>query len=182
MTKTTVPHARIPRNDLTAEYVRACLDYCPETGVLTWRVRLWKRPRINSAVAGKPAGCVNPRGYVVVSIDDVSYRAHRVAWLHYYGEWPKLHIDHIDGNTRNNAINNLREADTSHNNMNAKKSVRNTSGVKGVRYDCRRDMWEAYVSVDKKFVRLGMYESLEQAAAVRAAVATSVYGEFYKYG
>jgi hypothetical protein len=68
---------------LTAERLREVLDYNPETGVFTWKVRTSIR-----VVAGKVAGSVGKRGYLIIGVGGRNYYAHRLAWLHMTGEWP----------------------------------------------------------------------------------------------
>jgi hypothetical protein len=50
---------------------------------------------------------VNQMGAVTIFIDGELHLAHRMAWLYVYGELPKKHITHIDGDKTNNSINNL---------------------------------------------------------------------------
>lgn len=54
---------------LSPDRIREALTYDPETGV-------FRRRR-----DGKVAGGVNPQGYVVIKLDDVLMRAHRIANL-----------------------------------------------------------------------------------------------------
>lgn len=93
------------RDELTVERLRELLNYDPETGVFTWRMRTAHCVR-----AGDVAGSLDD-GYVGISIDGHRFGAHRLAWLHYYGKWPAEKIDHIDRVRHNNRIANLREAD-----------------------------------------------------------------------
>lgn len=115
------------KTKLTADRLRELLDYNPETGLLTWRVTRAKGKK------GAVAGGRDALGYVKIGIDGSDYRGHRLAWLHYYGEWPRDMLDHIDGDVTNNAIVNLRDVDTSVNQQNQRKAQRtNKSGLIGV--------------------------------------------------
>lgn len=67
---------------------------------------------------GKPAGHADRHGYRRVMLDYKMYLAHRIVWLLHHKEWPQNHIDHIDGNPRNNRIENLRDVSRSTNLMN----------------------------------------------------------------
>jgi HNH endonuclease len=60
------------------------------------------------------------------------YKAHRVAWVIYYGTYPKNDVDHINGIRHDNRIENLRDVKRSTNMMNSKMYSRNTSGKSGV--------------------------------------------------
>lgn len=73
--------------ELTAVEVRKIFNYDPETGWLTYR-----SPR-RGVTVGKRAGSVDSNGYRYVGVRGQFFTAQRLAWLHFYGEWP-------DGNVR----------------------------------------------------------------------------------
>jgi hypothetical protein len=58
---------------------------------------------------GVPAGYTNPKGYVIVSVKGLSYRAHRIVWVLYNKQnIPESSmVNHIDGNPSNNKPSNL---------------------------------------------------------------------------
>ena len=113
---------------LTAMRLRELLSYDPETGVFTRLVKAAQRVRV-----GDIAGHKAPTGYWVIKIDNVSYRAHRLAWFYMTEAWPAADIDHIDGNKANNRIANLRDVTRSVNVQNAKRArSSNKSGFLGV--------------------------------------------------
>lgn len=150
-------------NDLSFEEVDALLAYDPGTGVLTWRV---DRGRL--AKAGSAAGAVNSHGYLNLKVHGKNYKAHRLAWLLHTGSWPSQHIDHIDGDRANNRIDNLRECSSAENHQNLGKSPKNTSGVTGVSVHKQTGRWQAKITLDGKQIYLGLFETIEEAAAARA--------------
>jgi hypothetical protein len=137
-------------DDLTAEHVRAILDYNPDTGVFRWRWRDDWRKNENARWAGKVAGNINRRGYVRIGINGRSYLAHRLAWFFIYGEWPQKDLDHIDGDPGNNHIANLRLATRQENTRNRQKNKNNTAGVPGVSWCKRTGKFLVQIKVDGK--------------------------------
>jgi len=98
---------------LTQEYLKSILDYDPETGIFTWKFRpglIGKQKTFNSKFANKEAGSIDLNGYKRVWIKGHHYYCHRLAFLYVYGEITKYQIDHIDTDTSNNCIKNLRPA------------------------------------------------------------------------
>lgn len=74
---------------------------------------------------------------------------HRIIWVLFNGDIPEnMVIDHIDGNTLNNSIENLRCISKKLNCLNKKKSKANTSGSTGVfRFKDRKDGYEGYTAM-----------------------------------
>jgi len=132
------------------------LDYNPQTGSLTWKVRR------GSKGAGTIASYKNTKGYVGICIDRKHMKAHRVAWLMTYGELPNGDIDHIDGNPSNNKLDNLRDVSHSANIQNRKSAtVKNKTGFLGVVK--RKNKFAAHVHRNGKQIYLGLFETAELA-------------------
>lgn len=166
---------------ITAEYVRARLDYDPETGIFRWRLRTERHQHDkgwNTKYAGTIAGTLNAHGYIIIVLDGEKIGAHRLAWLHVHGEWPPRQIDHVDTDTANNAIENLRLATTSQNGCNAPKKRNNMSGVKGVHWDASRQKWMASICANGERKNLGRFDDIDDAAAAYAEAAHRLHGEF----
>jgi hypothetical protein len=139
---------------LTAERLRELLDYNPETGIFRWNV---------AARAGTVVGCLN-RGYRVIRVDRMLYRAHRLAWLHVYGCWPTDEIDHINGIKDDNRLANLREVTCAENQQN-RRSARtdNKTGLLGV--SSSQGGFQAQIKVNCKLFFLGRFATAELAHA-----------------
>lgn len=143
--------------DLTLERLREVLCYNPETGVLSWR------NTTRCTKAGEVAGHVRAIGYRAITIDRVSYYAHRLAWFYVHGEWPKRHVDHKNGDRDDNRIVNLADVTPSYNSHNTTKiSPRNRTGFRGV--VCYADKYIAQGMIEGKLEVRGMYDTPEEAA------------------
>ena len=91
---------------------------------------------IVKAQVGDVAGSLavsDRHSYYVVKVEHTSYRAHRVIWELFNGEIKQgWQVDHVDGNSLNNDIANLRCVENVTNARNQKFRSTNTSKVCGV--------------------------------------------------
>jgi hypothetical protein len=163
---------------LTSEYVNECLIYDGDTGKLTWKVRplhhfkhewvhrCWNE-RWADTEAGWVDGSITGGTYLKVSISGENYKAHRVIWLIVNGKWPENLIDHINGNSLDNRIENLREADHALNSSNQKKRWDNKSGVTGVGWQKQMGKWYANGRHNNHLEHLGFYDDKFEAICAR---------------
>lgn len=161
-----------------AERARQLFNYDPETGDLRWRprsVEMFGNSRRSAAracstwnkrFAGNLVGRVNEKGYRIVEIDSISYRAHRIAWLIVHGKWPTDQLDHRHGKRDHNPISELREATPGEQQQNKKKVRTNTSGYTGVSWHKQTRRWAAYISVNRKHIFLGLFDAPKEASEV----------------
>lgn len=160
---------RIP-HVLPVDKLRDALDYDPTTGELRWKET--GSGRSPDFIAGS-GGC----HYLSVCVDHINYSAHRVAFAIFHGRAPSGEIDHVDGNPRNNAISNLREATRVQNNWN----MRGWSPYgKGVTKDPRRteNPFRARIRTKHGRRNLGVFATPELARAAYLAAETTEFGEF----
>jgi hypothetical protein len=132
----------------------------------------------NARFAGKPAGSRIYSGTNVV-IDYAKYRAHRIIWLYVYGDPVPDIIDHADGDPHNNRIENLRAATHAQNLANCIARKHNKLGVKGVAK--RGNRFWATIFLNRKAVRLGSFDTTEEAAKAYRDAAIKAYGEFARW-
>lgn len=164
-------------HSLDLDRLQEVLDYDPETGVFSWRIRIGPRCKL-----GQPAGCIKTQGYRRIAIDGVSYTASHLAWYHFYGEPSDSDLDHKDRNKDNNRISNLRKATFSQNSMNIGRLVTNTSGFKGVSkfsFNTRKK-WRAQIRQNGKRFYLGAFDTPEEAYAAYCAKAAELHGKFMR--
>lgn len=146
---------------LTYEEVNSLFNYDPVTGVIR---------RVKSGII---AGSKTGKGYWEISVTNLETRkrdrmyAHRMAWLLTYGDWPKKHIDHINGYPSDNRLSNLREVNNQENHKNMKQHIGNSSGYTGVYWNKRAKKWQAYICVDGKQQYLGVFTDIDEAAQAR---------------
>lgn len=156
----------------SSEYLNECLEYCPETGILTWKVRPLSHfaneagwVLFRGRYAGKQAGSVGTEGYVAVYLNGASYQSHRIAWCMYYGSWPENHIDHLNLNKADNRISNLRDVPRAINSLGRALYSSNSSGHVGVSFNKRRRRWVARIQVANKPIYLGKFREFDDAVA-----------------
>ncbi|ENU89235.1 MULTISPECIES: HNH endonuclease [Acinetobacter] len=146
-------------------------DYYAEWNVLN---------RLNSRFFGTRAGRLNKRGYRDIGIWGEKYLEHRIIFFMHHGYLPKL-IDHIDGNTTNNRIENLREASQSQNAMNSKRPISNSSGCKGVVKRKNENKWMAQITKNGKVIYLGTFKRFEDAVKARIDATKLHHGEYANF-
>lgn len=175
---------------ITPAELRQLLDYDPETGALTWAEpnKSWFASPAHweayqSKCAGKaPLANEHSQGYLTGRVMGRMILAHRAAWAHHYGEWPKQNIDHINQDRTDNRIDNLRDVSQVENSRNQRRRSDNTSGVTGVYWAADRKKWAAAIALPGgKCVGLGRYDTLKEAAAARKA-AEIKYGFHENHG
>lgn len=143
----------------TIETLHKVLDYNPSTGIFIWKIKPSVLVDIND-IAGRKA----PDGRVLIGIMGERYRAHRLAWFYMFGEWPSDEIDHINGNTSDNRIENLRILNRRSNSENLHKAKsHNQSGYLGVIARNGRYFSQIVVLGKKKY--LGSFDTKELAYA-----------------
>jgi hypothetical protein len=153
MTKST----QLPSIELLCEW----LDYDSSNGLITWAKDRWYNAR-----KGEPAGSIcSTTGYRRIRLGNSrKLQAHRIAWMLHTGSDPfPYEIDHINGNRQDNRIQNLRLVDKKQNQLNRTKlNSNNTTGFTGVYSYYGK--WKAGLSVDGKFVCIGVFDTKDAAA------------------
>ena len=158
---------------MSQEEVRNLFDY--KDGNLLWK----KNPRGRKST-DPVAGTLNRSGYVVITVDGKKLHAHRLIWTYFNG-WPEKWIDHINLDSTDNRIENLRLCERHSNCQNSKTRTDNTSGVKGLSWSSAYGKWVMQIHANgKKYSKL--FFDFEEAKEFTEFVREIVHGEFAHAG
>lgn len=143
--------------------LKEMLDYNEESGLFVWR----RRPRTCRVQVGDVAGYINSKGYVYIGLDGKGHLGQRLAWLYVHGVLPALEVDHINGIRSDNSLRNLRLTTHAENQQNRRvPSKSSKTGYLGVEFDMKKKSrpWIARIRVDGRSLRLGTFDSAEEAS------------------
>lgn len=156
-------------SDRVLQYIKNNYSYDSNTGTISQHD---KKSSYNAAVMKITIGKTEDGLSLVFST-----RPYQVAWFLHYKTWATQSIDHIDGNRKNNSVNNLRLATPFQNSANSRKTKSDTiSQYKGVSKNSRK--WRAYIHNDYKTIHLGYYETELEAALAYDVKAIELFGQF----
>ncbi len=162
------------KTDITYEEAHRLFLY--KDGELYWKVN----PKFHNKI-GTKVGHLHKNGYVTCGIARKNYYVHRIIYLMHYNQYPPQ-VDHIDNNKANNKIENLRAATQQQNSCNEKLRVTNTSGVKGVYFNKRKQRWHARISQYYKEIHIGYFKTLEEAEKAIKEKRKELHKEFANHG
>lgn len=168
----------MPKDLPSPEILRKLLRYEPETGKLFWRERtpdMFTDQRLfnswSAKHANKEAFTANKSGgYKNGIICGVGVSAHRLIWALTYGSWPNGIIDHMNGDTSDNRIVNLRCVSQVENQRNQFQRKDNKSGFTGVHFCKASGKWVAQCyGENSKRIFIGRFSNKSDAIAARMA-------------
>jgi hypothetical protein len=122
------------------------------------------------AVKGSDAGSLDRgTGYWRVNINKKGYQLSRLIWIYFSGDIPKgMVIDHINRDTQDNRITNLRLSTYTQNEWNKPRS--------GCSFE--KGKWRARIKDHGKNVHLGLFDTEAEAIAAYQEYAASLHGEY----
>ena len=96
---------------------------------------------------------------------------HRVLWESAFGPIPEgMQIDHINGKTKDNRLENLRLVTNQQNQY-------NRANVKGFTWEKNRGKWRAQITYNYKVIFLGRYDNIIDARAAYLRKYNEINGE-----
>lgn len=116
--------------------------------------------------------CLSKTGYLVANINGSVTKLHRYLLSPDNG----VLVDHINGNPKDNRRENLRTCSPKENSRNVKKKCDNTI-VTGVSKTAN-GRFKARISVDRKEIRLGIFDTAEEAIEARRQAEIKYFGDY----
>jgi hypothetical protein len=162
---------------MDANHIRAVLDYDPKAGVMTWIAPSKHHNRLTGTEAGTSQRGQTGKAYWKIAINGRKFGRSRLAFAWMTGEWPPHMVDHIDGNSLNDAWANLRHATVLENAWNHQRRAKKSSLPMGVRTTAA-GRYAARLAVNKVMLHLGAFDSPEAAEAAYRQARKVHYGDF----
>lgn len=125
------------------------ISYNSSTGVFT---------RLDGKNPTSPSGT---KGHLCVNVYGTRIPAHQMAWFLTYGEWAEA-VDHINGDPKDNRIENLRACSKRENVVNTVKG--RNGGLYGAYYHKTHKIWRSMVTVDGVDLYFGIFPTEREAS------------------
>lgn len=160
------------KKDIDPEFLRRTFSYNPDTGIFTKKPWIGSRGRVTKEIVYGLDGVTR---YVQIPVGGKMFLAHRLVFVFMFGIYPELQVDHIDGNGRNNKLENLRLVTHKQNAQhNVNGNSNNTTGFRGV-YRSRRGLWRSSIQVDGVHRHIGVFDTKEAAHAAYLSAKNEVH-------
>ena len=149
----------------------------PDEGKFVWKNVSKHHKSLNGQEAGCPVVNQNGKTYWNIKINNKRYKRGRLMFLYVYGGFPNPCVDHINGNSLDDRIENLREATVIENAWNHKKRKRRIDLPMGVR-NMANGKFQARISYKGKQLHLGVFDTPDEAKAIYETKRKKLYGKF----
>lgn len=164
--------------DLPVARLLELFDVNLEVGTLVWRKPPSRHPRLKGTKAGSFRANGSGKMYCRVRVDGIPYLRSHLIFLAAYGRMPVGCIDHIDGNSKNDAISNLREATATENAWNHKGRAKSSPLPMGVR-QLPSGRFQARIAHLKKQIAIGVFETVDDAVSAYKAKRRELFGAYH---
>lgn len=163
-----------PMRDISQAELQSAFHYNEETGEFRWRID----PPGNRRKTGDLAGSWTVREKkrrLVLCLKGRRIYGHRAAYIYTHGDLPQnALLDHIDGNSENNRISNLRLVNPAQNTWNKLVKGKAPGVDKGP-----RGRWKARIQGhDGRKINLGTWDSEAEARAAYLGAAAILHGDY----
>lgn len=162
---------------IDSKFLNRMFDYNQETGELTRAIKHGNQ--MKGATVGSVA-IRDGKRYLQVMVNFKKMYVHRVIWIMVYGINPET-VDHINGNSSDNRLCNLRSVSNLEQQRNLRRSSNNKSGVTGVHWCNTECKWVSRITVNRKTIKLAWEDDFFEAVCARKS-AERRYGFHKNHG
>jgi hypothetical protein len=162
---------------INVEQLRDVLHFDLQAGRVYWKSPSKFHPDLIGAEAGCEQSTLRGKSYWVIKIHGKKLKRSRMIFLIAHGRYPHPCVDHINGNSLDDRLLNLREATITENAWNHRFRARRIELPMGVRA-LASGRYQARISLNKKQIHLGSFETPDQARSVYLAKRKELYREF----
>jgi len=120
-------------------------------------------------------------GYTYITIDNVAYPAHRLAFLYMDNIYPETDVDHKNMDRNDNRFQNLRISSRRLNMLNIKAHQDSNTGVKNVFLREDTGKYSVRMTIDGRYRSLGCFDDLELATLVADYAREKYHGEYARH-
>ena len=119
----------MPKQLPSQSYLQKDFTYYPSTGLFVRHKPSYSRQSNTTVILSKGyCGRIGKDGYISMSYNNRTYKAHRLIWKYMTGKDPDI-MDHINGDKFDNRWRNLRNVDAILNSRNARAPLDNPNGT-----------------------------------------------------
>lgn len=147
----------------------------PTTGKVFWINVSKFHNSLNSKEAGGARHGGGHKKYWVIKFNKMALKRAKVVWALTFNEWPVM-LDHINGNSLDDRLSNLRIATPEQNSWNRKIGLRGKTLPMGVRMMGNR--YQARICYKKKLIHLGSFDDVTDAHETYLKKRRELYGQF----
>ena len=148
-----------------------------QDGVIVWKRNANANKKIGDQVGFSTRKSGHKNVFLMVNKKLRGFVYTRVVWLLHYGVWPDGEIDHIDCNSQNDSIENLRVVNRNQNCQNTRFG-RTQKSFKGTYQDKRNGKWHCQVQVYGKVHGKYGFATQSEAYEARQKLAEVLHGEY----
>lgn len=159
------------------QWMSNTFEVYPDKGLLFWKVPPSNHIRLLGTSAGSLRRTNSGKQYCHIKRNKRGIKRGYLIFLWVNGRWPSPNLDHRDGNSLNDNINNLREATVTQNAWNHHKRSRRIQLPMGVRR-VKSGRFAARIGYEKSLIHLGTFETADEARKVYLAKRKELYHEF----
>lgn len=160
------------------DYLRTRISVDVRLGLVSWIDATKHHRPLNGGQAGSVGkNTSTEKCYWRIKINGLAIKRSHIVFLFANGRWPELQIDHINGNSLDDRIENLREATPTQNAWNHKAKAKKSDLPMGVRA-LPSGRFQVRITCNKVVHHIGPFDSLDLAQSAYQQKRKEMFGAY----